>query len=325
MDNPRQFTEECEIRANVIEIAGLTMPELMIYDSRSEVRLRRYFEPEPGFFIAESRKVIRRALDAGYEPLSLLFDRRLLLAEEKETEEILNRCAAVPVYTAGEDVLAQLTGFPLTQGVLCAMRRRPLPEDAEVCAGASRIAVLENITNQTNIGAVFRSAAALGFDAVLLTEGCCDPLYRRAIRVSMGTVFQIPWTYLDDTSGVSCSRESGGAASVSCSRESGGAAGVSCSQESDRASYVSRLREMGFATVAMALKENAVRLDDPRLAAEEKLAVLLGNENAGLRASTIAACDYTVRIPMAHGVDSLNAAAAGAVVFWQLGRSRQLR
>ncbi len=298
--------------ADVIEIRDLSGPELTVYNCRSEVQLLRYYEPQPGIFIAESPKVIMRALDAGYEPVSLLAERRLLgkaegcrddafdmsagdgplnsvadAADEDQAallHEILRRCGSAPVYIAGLDTLTQITGFYLTQGVLCAMRRRQLPSVEKVCAGARHIAVLEDVTNQTNIGAVFRSAAALGFDAVLLTGDCCDPLYRRSIRVSMGTVFQIPWTYIDDMD------------------------------------YVSRLQNMGFVAAAMALREDSVRIDDPRLLAEEKIAVILGNEGSGLRSSTIRACDYTIRIPMSHGVDSLNVAAAGAVAFWQLGR-----
>ena len=263
-------------------IQDLHMPQLRPYVCTAEVQLLRWFEPEPGLFIAESPKVIGRALDAGYEPVSLLVEKRLIGAQEA----LLSRCGEVPVYTAELDVLTRITGYPLTQGVLCAMRRRKLPDPETVCQGAARIAVLEDVMNPANLGAVFRSAAALGFDAVLLTGGCSDPLYRRCIRVSMGTVFQIPWAELS---------------------------------QPDPA-YVYMLKEMGFSTVAMALRGDSVRIDDPRLAAEEKLAVLLGTEGEGLQPETIAACDHVVKIPMAHGVDSLNVAAASAVAFWQLGK-----
>ncbi len=267
--------------ADIREIYDLSRPELEIFSDRSEVRLRRCFEPEPGLFMAESPKVIARALDAEYEPFAALAERKLLADGAAGLPE---RFGDIPVYSADAALLRGITGYPLTQGILCAMRRRPLLPPEEVCRGASRVAVLEEITNPTNIGAVFRSAAALNFDAVLLTPGCCDPLYRRSIRVSMGTVFQIPWTYLE-------------------------------AEE-----YISFLKRMGFAAAAMALSEDSVSLEDPGLAAEEKLAVILGNEGHGLRASTIAASDYTVKIPMSHGVDSLNVAAASAVAFWQLGR-----
>lgn len=267
----------------IYEVEGLDAPELEIYSCTSEVRLARYFEPQPGIFIAESKKVIERALDAGYQPLSLLAEKKRM---EGGDGALLERCGEIPVYTAPGRVLERLTGYPLTQGVLCAMRRRPLPRFEEVCRNASRIAVLENVMNPTNVGAAFRSAAALGFDALLLAEGCSDPLYRRCIRVSMGTVFQIPWTKL----------------------------------ESGDENYVNRLKRLGFSTVAMALRENSVRLDDPALVREERLALFLGSEGEGLREETICACDYTVKIPMSHGVDSLNVAAAGAVAFWQLGR-----
>ena len=267
----------------IYEIEGLDAPELEIYSCTSEVRLARYLEPRPGIFIAESKKVIERALDAGYQPLSLLAEKKRM---EGADRALLERCGEISVYTAPGRVLERLTGYPLTQGVLCAMRRRPLPRFEEVCRNASRIAVLENVMNPTNVGAAFRSAAALGFDALLLAEGCSDPLYRRCIRVSMGTVFQIPWTKL----------------------------------ESGDENYVNRLKRLGFSTVAMALRENSVRLDDPALMREERLALFLGSEGEGLQEGTICACDYTVKIPMSHGVDSLNVAAAGAVAFWQLGR-----
>ena len=337
----------------IVNGSDLSLPELAVYNCWSEVQLMRYYEPQPGLFIAESPKVILRALDAGYAPLSLLAERKLLrkaggfpeaesaacedtseeaaLSGDGEAagllQEILRRCGDIPVYSAGLDTLTQITGFRLTQGVLCAMRRRELPSVEEVCAGAGRIAVLEDVTNQTNVGAVFRSAAALGFDAVLLTGDCCDPLYRRSIRVSMGTVFQIPWTYMDGgKSGEAAACENGMEERQSrnpepdAKRKSGSAPDRINTGMPWHADYVSRLQNMGFAAAAMALREDSVRIDDPRLLAEEKIAVILGNEGSGLRDSTIRACDYTIRIPMAHGVDSLNVAAAGAVAFWQLGR-----
>lgn len=269
--------------ANIIEIKNLTVKEVYAYTETSEVQLLRMNEPDPGLFIAESPKVIRRALDAGYQPVSLLMERKYITGQ---AADIIERCGDIPLYTADSDVLTAITGFRLTQGVLCAMRRR-IPADAEqICRNASRIAVLEDIMNQTNVGAIFRSAAALGIDGVLLTSGCSDPLYRRSVRVSMGTVFQIPWAYLERSS----------------------------------ADYVDILRKMGFATAAMALTDKSVGIDDPALNREKKIAVILGTEGEGLRKTTISASDYTVKIPMAHGVDSLNVAAASAVAFWQLGR-----
>lgn len=266
---------------NIIEITDFSAPELDIYARLSEVQLLNRADPENALFIAESPNVIERALNAGCAPVSFLMERKHV---EGKGREILARCGDVPVYAAELDVLIQLTGFHLTRGMLCAMRRPKLPSVEEVCAGARRIAVLENVMNPTNIGAIFRSAAALNMDAVLLTSAGSDPLYRRAVRVSMGTVFQVPWTYLEDEN-----------------------------------SWPERLHALGFKTAAMALREDSVRLDDPRLLAEEKLAIVLGTEGDGLAADTIAHCDYTVRIPMSHGVDSLNVAAASAVAFYQLG------
>lgn len=266
---------------NIIEITDFNASELDIYARLTEAQLLNKDKPEEGLFIAESPKVIERALDAGCVPVSLLLERKHI---EGEAREIVARCKDVPIFTAEFEVLKQLTGFPLTRGALCAMRRPNLPSVAEVCDGARRIAVLENVMNPTNIGAIFRSAAALNMDAVLLTSGCSNPLYRRAIRVSMGTVFQIPWTFLDADGGI---------------RE---------------------LQEMGFKTAAMALTDDSVSIDDPQLLSEEKLAIVLGTEGDGLAETTIADCDYTVKIPMSHGVDSLNVAAASAVAFWQLGR-----
>lgn len=270
----------------MIEIDNFALKDLEPYTYTSEVQLLRYFEPEPGIFIAESPKVIRRALDAGYQPLSLLLEGKLVAGE---AQDLVERCSHIPIYTADAEILSQLTGFKMTLGALCAMRRHKLPDVKTICFGKNRVAVLEDIVNPTNIGAIFRSAAALGFDAVLLTPACCDPLYRRAIRVSMGTVFQVPWTYLD------------------CS-------GADCVEE---------LKHMGFSTAAMALQDDSVGIDDGQLMAEKKLAVLLGTEGEGLHQSTIDSCDYVVKIPMSHNVDSLNVAAACAVAFWQLGNRAQ--
>ncbi len=268
------------------EIKDFAAPELDVYARLSEVQLLRYYEPEPGIFIAESPKVIERAMNAGYQPLSFLVEHKDL---EGEARTLLGRFQEVPVYTAEYELLVRLTGFALTRGMLCAMRRNPLPSVEEIGRNASRIAVLENVVNPTNIGAVFRSAAALHMDAVLLTGGCSDPLYRRAARVSMGTVFQIPWTYFDKK--------------------------TAWPQEG-----IETLRSLGFKTAAMALRDDSVGIDDKALQSEEKLAVILGTEGDGLASQTIADCDYTVKIPMSHGVDSLNVAAASAVAFWELGR-----
>ncbi|MBR6430786.1 MAG: RNA methyltransferase [Oscillospiraceae bacterium] len=270
--------------ANVIEITDFQAPELDVYARLTEAQLLNRQFPAQGLFIAESPKVIHRALDAGYEPVSLLMERR---HAETQARDVIARCSGVPVYTSTLDVLTRLTGFQLTRGVLCAMRRKPLPAPEAVCAGARRIAVLEEIQNPTNVGAIFRSAAALNMDAVLLTPACADPLYRRAARVSMGTVFQIPWTYLGEAGDWP---------------DAG----------------MARLRAMGFRTAAMALSQDSIPIDDPGLMAAEKLAVILGSEGDGLAETTIAACDDTVKIPMSHGVDSLNVAAASAVAFWQL-------
>ena len=265
---------------HIIEVTDLAAPELDVYARLTEAQLRNRLEPDKGVFIAESPKVIATALDAGYEPLSLLMERRHI---EGDAQPILARCGGIPVYTAERETLARLTGFELTRGVLCAMRRPRLPSVEEVCARARRVAVLEGIVDHTNVGAIFRSAAALGIDAVLVTPTCCDPFYRRAVRVSMGTVFQVPWAYLPE-------------------------------------GWTELLHTLGFRTAAMALRDDSVRLDDPRLAAERKLAVVMGTEGDGLADATIAACDYTVRIPMHRGVDSLNVAAASAVAFYQLGK-----
>jgi len=271
--------------ANIVEITDFQAPELDVYARLTEAQLLNRFEPKKGMFIAESPKVIDRALDAGCVPVSCLMERKHI---DGQAKDIIARCGDIPVYTSEFDVLTQLTGFQLTRGVLCAMLRPPLRTVGEVCAGARRVAVLEDIMNPTNLGAIFRSAAALNMDAVLLTPGCSDPLYRRSVRVSMGTVFQIPWAYFDGE----------------------------VSQWPERG--LSQLREMGFKTAAMALCDDSVSINDPKLMAEDKLAIVLGTEGDGLAASTIADCDYTVKIPMSHGVDSLNVAAASAVAFWQL-------
>ncbi len=271
---------------NIIEITDFDAPELDIYARLTENQLLNRHEPEKGLFIAESPKVIERALDAGCVPVSLLLERKHV---EGQARDVIARCKDIPVYTAEFDVLTKLTGFQLTRGVLCAMYRPKLPTVEEVCSKARRIAILENVMNPTNIGAIFRSAAALNMDGVLLTPACSNPLYRRAIRVSMGTVFQIPWTFL-------------------------GSENAEWPQPG-----MSLLKDLGFKTAAMALSDDSVSIDDPHLMAEEKLAIVLGTEGDGLALSTIADCDYTVRIPMAHGVDSLNVAAASAVAFWQLG------
>lgn len=267
--------------ANIIEITDFNSPQLDIYARMSEGQLLNRHEPEKGIFIAESPKVVERALDAGCEPISMLVEHKHI---DGEAKPIIDRCGEVPVYTAPFEVLTRLTGFKLTRGMLCAMHRPQLPNVSEVCSKARRIAVLENVMNPTNVGAIFRSAAALNMDAVLLTHGCSNPLYRRAIRVSMGTVFQIPWTFLDKEKGVS------------------------------------ELKELGFKTAAMALTDYSVSIDNEELLAEEKLAIVLGTEGDGLAKETIADCDYTVKIPMSHGVDSLNVAVASAVAFWQIGK-----
>ena len=270
--------------ANIIEITTFEAPELDIYARLTEAQLLNKDKPEDGLFIAESPKVIERALNTGHEPVSMLVESRHI---EGEAKDIISRLGNIPVYTAEFNVISKLTGFNLTRGALCAMRRPALPSIEETCKNARRIAVMENVMNPTNVGAIFRSAAALNMDAVLLTSGCSNPLYRRASRVSMGTVFQVPWTFLPKEVSVS---------------------------------YVQALKNLGFKTAAMALTDNSVSIDNPELMAEEKLAIILGTEGEGLADETIAECDYTVKIPMTHGVDSLNVAAASAVAFWQLGK-----
>ena len=286
MNNTESINEK--IIQNMIEITDFDAPELDVYARLTEAQLLNKDHPEDGLFIAESPKVISRALDGGYEPVSVLVERKQVL-EDAETIAVLGKCGNVPVYTAEFEVLTKLTGFKLTRGMLCAMKRRRLPGLQEICNGCDRIAVLENVMNPTNVGAIFRSAAALHMDAVILTGGCSNPLYRRASRVSMGTVFQIPWTFVDNS--------------------------VIWPEEGMKI-----LRELGFKTAAMALKEDSASIDDPELMKEDKLAVILGTEEDGLAPETIADCDYTVMIPMSHGVDSLNVAAASAVAFWQLGK-----
>ena len=263
----------------ITEITDFSAPELDIYARLTEVQLLNREFPEKGLFIAESPKVIGRALDAGYEAVSCLMEKRHIDGEGKE---ILARIKGVPVYCAEADVLTQLTGFKLTRGMLCAMKRKALPDIKEICKNKSRIVILDKVMNPTNVGAIIRSAAALGMDAVLLTPGCSDPLYRRAARVSMGTVFQIEWTFLPNDS-------------------------------------LDEIKALGFKTVAMALKDNSLSISDSRLTDENKLAVVMGTEGDGLSAKTISDCDFTVKIPMHHGVDSLNVAAASAVAFYQLG------
>lgn len=271
--------------SNIIELSDFSDPRLDVYARLTEAQLLNRFEPAKGMFIAESPKVIDRALNAGCKPVSLLMERKDI---DGSAKEIIERCGDIPVFTADRDVLCQLTGYQLTRGVLCAMLRPKLPSVEKAVKGAKRIVILENVQNPTNVGAIFRSAAALGMDAILLTPGCSNPLYRRSARVSMGTVFQIPWTFIGEE--------------TADWPEKG----------------MEQLRALGFKTAAMALSDNSVSIDDPALAKEEKLAIILGSEGDGLTDTTIADCDYTVKIPMYHGVDSLNVAAASAVAFWEL-------
>lgn len=276
------INSEGEKMSQIIEITDFNAKELDVYARLTEAELLHLYEPKGGIFIAESPKVIRRALDAGYEPISLLLERKHI---ETQMKDIIARCPDIPVFTSDSAVLTQLTGYSLARGALCAMKRPERPDFSEIIRKAKRVAVMENIMNSTNIGAIFRSAAALDMDAVLLTPDCSDPLYRRAVRVSMGTVFQIPWSFLPTNE-----------------------------------NYVSVLQEYGFKTAAMALTDNSVSIDDKNVAKEERLAIILGTEGEGLKQSTIDKSDYTVKIPMSHGVDSLNVAAASAVAFWQLGK-----
>ena len=323
----------------IIEIRDLAAQELDIYARMSENQLAHIYEPDIGLFIAESSNVIQRALNAGYEPVSILIEKKQLdrwmqkesaLKSEMESmsdqidlpagnngdpadvvlEHIMATCRDIPVYTAEYDELTKLTGFALTRGLLCAMRRRVLPSAEEVCRDARRIAVLENVMNPTNVGAIFRSAAALGMDAVLLTGGCSDPLYRRSARVSMGTVFQIPWTYIEDLTGDN----------VEVVPQSKSGEYPDNKLDIDRQGGIERLHAMEFKTASMALRNDTIDINDPRLKEVEKLAVILGTEGEGLKTSTIDASDFTIKIPMFHGVDSLNVAAASAVAFWELGK-----
>ena len=273
--------------AHIIELTDLALPELDVFARLTEAQLRNRLEPDRGVFIAESPKVITRALDGGCAPIALLMERRHLSGQGLP---LMERCGDIPVYTGARELLASLTGYALTRGILCAMTRPKPPTVEQLCAGAHRLAVLEGITDATNVGAVFRSAAALGMDGVLLTPTCCDPLNRRAVRVSMGAVFQVPWAYIGEK------------------------------PAHWPGPGLARLAALGFRTAAMALSDQAIPIDHPRLAAEDQLAVVLGTEGDGLAPETIAACHYTVRIPMSHGVDSLNVAAASAVAFWQLRR-----
>lgn len=271
---------------HIVEVSSLALPELDVYARLTQAQLRSRLEPEKGIFIAESPKVIERALEAGCQPLSFLMEHRHITGQ---AAALLARCdPEIPVYTGESGLLEELTGFQLTRGVLCAMRRPLLPSFESLCAGAHRVAVLENIVDSTNVGAIFRSAAALHVDAVLVTPSCCDPLCRRAIRVSMGTVFQVPWTTI-------------------------GQKAADWPQPG-----LAQLNALGFKTAALALSDRSVSIDDPQLMAEDKLAIILGTEGDGLSPHTIADCDYTVKIPMSHQVDSLNVAAASAVAFWQL-------
>ena len=283
---------------NVIEIKDFNAPELDIYARCTEARLLNKDHPEEGMFIAESPKVIGRALDAGYEPLSVLVEKKQM-EENEETIQIMNRFddTKVSIFTADFEVLTKLTGFKLTRGMICEMSRKQLRKLQVMCEGINRNAIIENLQNPTNVGAIFRSAAALNMEAVLLSPGCSDPLYRRASRVSMGTVFQIPWTFIRDSNEMRCKRE------VIWPKQA-----------------IAELKKLGYKTAALALTDDSVSIDDSELMKEEKLAVILGNEGEGLENETIALCDYTVKIPMTHGVDSLNVAAASAVAFWQLGK-----
>lgn len=271
--------------SNIIEIQDFSSPDLDVFARLTETQLRNRKDPEKGIFIAESPKVIELALDAGCKPISLLVERKHIIGQ---AQGIIARCENIPVYTADNDLLSNLTGFQFNRGVLCAMRRPRIPAVDELCSGARRVAILENIADSTNVGAIFRSAAALNMDAVLVTPSCCDPLCRRAVRVSMGTIFQVPWTRIGNSS-----------------------------SEWPRPG-IQRLQRLGFKTVAMALNDNAVSIEHPQLMCEEKLAIILGTEGNGLSPATTADCDYTVCIPMSHNVDSLNVAAASAVAFWQL-------
>lgn len=267
---------------NLITITDLNRTELEPFTTLSEKQLYHYYEPDLGVFLAESPNVIERALDAGHEPLSLLVEKKML---EGQAADLIRKCGDIPIYTGEDALLSQVKGFQLTRGIQCLMRRKSLPTVEEVCTGAKRIVVLENVMNPTNVGAIFRSAAALNMDAVLLTAGCSDPLQKRALRVSVGNVFQIPWAYLPAEN------------------------------------WMEHLKQAGFTTIAMALCDDSIAIDDPRIKAADRVAVIMGTEGDGLAHSTIAACDHTVKIPMSHNVDSLNVAAASAVAFWALSHT----
>ena len=321
---------------NIIEITDFSAPELDVYARLTEAQLLNRHKPEKGIFIAESPLVIERALNAGYVPISFLVEKKHIAGQAKK---LLTRCKDIPVYTSEFDILTQLTGFQLTRGMLCAMYRPILPSVEEICSNARRIAVLENVVNPTNVGAIFRSAAALHMDAVLLTPMCSNPLYRRAIRVSMGTVFQIPWTFLSANKPVTMQTDIKSYTTPMSSLEfqtqntlesiitkqhnlvSSNTDLISTSKTTLKSTTnIEQLQHLGFKTVAMALTDNSISIDDPRLRKGEKLAIILGTEGEGLSEDTITHCDYTVRIPMSHSVDSLNVAAASAVAFWELGK-----
>lgn len=314
---------------NIVEITDINAPELDIYGRLSEAQLLHYNEPKEGVFIAESPLVIERALAAGYKPLSLLIEKDKLNQELAKTNNLVEMITSNQedqsqedqryigvdpiIYTASEEVLAKITGFKLTRGALCVMQRVQLKTPEEICKNAKRIAVLEDVVNPTNVGAIMRSAAALNIDAVLLTSPCSDPFYRRAARVSMGTVFQVPWTYIYEETEQQKTKQQ------KTEQQINSYPTKQDKKTNSYSSYIEQIKNLGFKTAAMALTDNSVGIDDEKLMSEDHLAIILGTEGAGLRKETIEACDYTVKIPMSHGVDSLNVAAASAVAFWQLG------
>ncbi len=291
----------------MIKIDSLELNELNIFQNCNEAQLLHYYEPEPGIFIAESPKVIERALNAGFEPISMLLEKGHV---QTEASEIISRIETeynIPIYLAEPNVLSKLTGYELTRGALCAMKRKPLVSAYDLCKSADRIAVLENVVNPTNIGTIVRNAAALGLDAILFTKGCADPLYRRALRVSMGTAVQIPWTFIDIRENKSRTSIKNNSSKPDCQ-----------SDDINAVSYVSCLKDWGFTTIAMALKDDSYNIDDPNLYKNKKIAIILGTEGDGLSEETIAESDFTVCIPMKHGVDSLNVASASTIAFWEL-------